>query len=884
MELNLSKILFITIVLSLYSNTLNAQTEVDSLTNLLKTEISDSTRIELLNDISYLIRKTDTTLALDYAYQAIELADIESNGIQIAEAYSNIGHIYKYANNYSKSFEFYEKSYNLKLQLIDKYSKDESFYSSLSQNLINIGNLFYFQGIYDQAVNYHLESMRYSEEHGINDKLALSLTTLGAIYKTQSKYDLALEMFFRANDIYTADSNFNELGPVLNNIGATYGDLKDYDKAAEYFNNALEINLNAGSEKSIAYCYNNLGLLNKSKGDYDSALVYFFKGLEIREKMASKYEISSSNNSIGACYVSLKNPDKALEYLEKGYSLSVEVGSIFNQREATEALSNAYFLKEDYFNAYQYHVLFKSLSDSLINIQKIEEITKLQMQYDFDAKQKIQELEQQKIDETKESELNKQKILKIGFIIGFALMLFLAIAILISLITKRKDNKLLAKQKTLITEKNYELQNQKEEILTQAEELKFINSELEKLSIVASKTDNAVVITDKDGNFEWINDGFTRLYGYTYNDLVNSNMTNIFEVSSNPDIKNVLQICINEKKSISYETYSKSKDNKNIWVQTTLTPIIDINGKIEKLIAIDSNIHKLKDAENEIRHQNEEITAQKEELQKKNERIEYQNDQIKGSIRYAQTIQSAILPLKQNIDKYLDTFIIYLPKDIVSGDFYWYSEIKSTTSKSCILAVVDCTGHGVPGAFMSMIASRLLSEIINERHITNPKNIINKLSKMTVKALKQDINENTDGMDLCICRIDIIEDNNRKITFSGAKNSLYIYQQNIQDIIVLKADRKSVGGVVNFLNKFEYTETEIILQKDDILYITTDGIVDQNNFERRRFGSPRLLSILKQNANKNLETQKELLLNNLNEWKLNEDQRDDITILGVKLK
>ncbi len=145
--------------------------------------------------------------------------------------------------------------------------------------------------------------------------------------------------------------------------------------------------------------------------------------------------------------------------------------------------------------------------------------------------------------------------------------------------------------------------------------------------------------------------------------------------------------------------------------------------------------------------------AQKDELFAKNEIISQKNDAIRQSIEYAKTIQRSILPDLSIINNYFENFLIYEPKDIVSGDFYWYCQ----SNNFHFYAVVDCTGHGVPGAFMSILASRMLDEIVLLKQITSPAKILYELNNIVVKTLKQENKENNDGLDLIICRITIEE-------------------------------------------------------------------------------------------------------------------------------
>jgi PAS domain S-box-containing protein len=485
----------------------------------------------------------------------------------------------------------------------------------------------------------------------------------------------------------------------------------------------------------------------------------------------------------------------------------------------------------------------------------------------------------------------------VAYLIYIILSVFFIIGI-IKLYTRRliheklKLENIVNERTKEISAKNIELQNQKEEILAQSEELEQINMELEKLSIVASETDNAIIIADRNGKFEWINNGFTRLYGYNFEEFTQK-FQNVIDATTNNEFGNLFKRCLSEKKSISYESFIITKSGEKIWAQSTITPIVNSNGEISKLIIIDTDISKLKAAEMEITQKNEEITVQKEilegqneeitsqrdELEEKNEKIILQTDLIKGSIRYAKTIQLAILPEKEEISKYFDNFIIYRPKDIVSGDFYWFTKIDNYY----FVAAVDCTGHGVPGAFMSMIGSRLLNEIVNQKHIYSTKDILNEMNISIIKTLNQVKTENKDGMDICLVKIEDLSENKRIISFTGTKLDLFYYSFTEKAISRIKGDRKTIGGVFLNHSKIVFTNKEIILNTNDIIYLLTDGFVDQNNLQRKRFGTILLMNVLEKNATKLLNLQKEELEKELDNWQNGVDQRDDITVLGLKM-
>ena len=496
--------------------------------------------------------------------------------------------------------------------------------------------------------------------------------------------------------------------------------------------------------------------------------------------------------------------------------------------------------------------------------------------------QELKIAEHKKLIENQGNTLNQQKgtintqkgwMIAMGLVI--LLVLFLIIIIFKNLSAKRKINRELESKNVAILQKTQEVESQ-------AEELRAINEELEKLSIVASETDNAIVIMSQEGDFEWVNDGFTRLYGFSYEEMITKYGKNIKDSSNNRDINDKINTCINNKESVIYENKLNSKDGKVIWVQTTMTPIIDTFGNVTKLVAIDSDINKMKEAEYEINQKNAELTAQRDELSSQKEYIEEQNKHITSSINYGKTIQSAILPSHSEMNNYYESFLLYKPKDIVSGDFFWFAGVKNAKKQTSLVAAVDCTGHGVPGAFMSMIGSRLMNEIVTEKGITSPKRILTELNNSIIKALRQEETDNRDGMDVCLCKVEK-EEKSSKITFCGAKRDLIYYKKKEGKIERLKSDRKTIGGMFISKHSIDFTNQELILAKGDTMYLTTDGFIDQNNPERKRYGTPRLLDFMCKIKDEKLEKQKELLENSLLAWQQKEIQRDDITIIGVEI-
>ena len=284
-----------------------------------------------------------------------------------------------------------------------------------------------------------------------------------------------------------------------------------------------------------------------------------------------------------------------------------------------------------------------------------------------------------------------------------------------------------------------------------------------------------------------------------------------------------------------------------------------------------------------LAEQNEKINKQNQQIHEQKNKLEIQNTKLSDSISYAQNIQSAILPTDLFTNPEIKPFILYKPKDIVSGDFYWYARKNGRDNvKQIFIAAVDCTGHGVPGAFMSMIGNQSLNEIIVEKNISNPSEILYKLNMNIIDALNQEYSDNTDGMDVCLIRLDFSE-NSKEVYFAGAKRPFYYIKKGETEIERVKGNRYSIGGVYKNKREKIFETHDMPIQAGDILYLTTDGIIDQVNENRKRFSSTRLLSILQNNLDKPMEKQEKILEKRVDDFRGNSEQRDDITVIGIKI-
>jgi len=256
--------------------------------------------------------------------------------------------------------------------------------------------------------------------------------------------------------------------------------------------------------------------------------------------------------------------------------------------------------------------------------------------------------------------------------------------------------------------------------------------------------------------------------------------------------------------------------------------------------------------------------------------IEQKNRHITDSIRYAQDIQHAILPSHEKISQFFDNyFIIFKPKDIVSGDFYWFAHVQNKT----FVAVVDCTGHGVPGAFMSMIANTLLNEIVNIEKVFLPHQILEALHQKIRLVLQQENHQNQDGMDVSLCCIEPYQHLFR-VSFSGAKSSLIFTDKHSLEKI--KGNRHSVGGFQKEENR-HFSNHELFLAAGSQLYLYSDGFIDQSNPQGKRLGSQLLYTWIEQVHRLPFAEQKQFFCDNLAKFQQHTPQRDDITFWALQV-
>lgn len=415
------------------------------------------------------------------------------------------------------------------------------------------------------------------------------------------------------------------------------------------------------------------------------------------------------------------------------------------------------------------------------------------------------------------------------------------------------------------------LKQQNEEILTTNNSLKDQQKiilaqkrEMQKLKTAIEQSDGSILITNKQGDIEYINPAFTQLTGYTQEEIVGKKTPSILQSGyHDASFYKKFWDTINSGKVWSGVFRNKKKNGELYWEQTTISPVKNNLGKISSFVAVKEDITKRKEHEKIL-------------LNAFNT-IQEKNQHIRHSINYAKRIQSAILPSFDILENnFSDFFVFNRAVDIVSGDFYYFHE----TETEIILSVADCTGHGVPGGFMTMLGYAFLDNIINAEDNSNQTTgeILDKLRTMVINSLHQSNNFNSskDGMDISICKID---KKTLKMQYSGAYNPILLIKEEIQ---LIKANRMPIG-IYPKMREFQTHHLE--LQKGDLLYLFTDGFQDQfGGIDNQKYKFQKFQKLLALNKKKTLKNQKQIIEGELESWiGTNYKQIDDILILGIKI-
>lgn len=630
-------------------------------------------------------------------------------------------------------------------------------------------------------------------------------------------------------------NNEKLVGDSYNSMGSTSLMTGEYRQAVEDYTSSLEIRERINDTLGVANTLNNLGIVYRRQGEYDKALDYYIQSLRKKELIGNKSDIAASLNNIGGLYYFQKNYVKARYYYEQVLQLAKELNDEESEAAGYNNLALIFFEQQDYGRAMEYNMLslaIRKKNNDLLgiaacynNVGRIYEIKK-----DLDNAQKHYFMALDCYSKAGDNASIANSLFNIGnLFIGKGdygkAQSYLQESIEISRITGDKPQ--LRSAYYAMAECMYGLGRYKEGFQYQE---KYIA----------------------------LNDSI-------YSEEGQSRMAEM-EARYESD-KKVKEIELLKKQSEIDELEQQSAlEKEKIWRNVLVAGFVAI--LIITLLVY--NRYKVK------KRANDQLGEQKAKIEVQNMQLAQKNTEITDSIRYAKNIQEAILPPNTEMKKHLpDSFVLYKPKDIVSGDFYWLEHWGDRT----LVAAVDCTGHGVPGAFMSIVGYNLLHQSVNNLGLTRPALILNALNKGVASMLHQGHEEATvkDGMDIALCSLDR---NSKMLEFAGAYNSLYLVRRG--ELVEIKGDKFPVGMFMGD-EATRFTNHELRLEEGDTMYIFSDGYADQFGGEKgKKFKYRQFQELLLSIQEKPMEEQRIILDRTIEAWRGSLEQVDDILVIGFR--
>ncbi len=402
-----------------------------------------------------------------------------------------------------------------------------------------------------------------------------------------------------------------------------------------------------------------------------------------------------------------------------------------------------------------------------------------------------------------------------------------------------------------------------------ADSLSKVKASEERLKRLSEVTTEGIAFLDKKNAIAEYNEAFSKIFAYKNEDFFGKKINYFFRMSD--------EILGNTALPIEVEIKLENQEIQYLEVESRPMPQHPV---FSQIISI-RDISNRKNTENRLQSTQKEL-AEAQKIVELSDIIRKKNKNITASIQYAKRIQDALLPEKESFTKlFPQSMIFFRPRDIVSGDFYWFDEITIPYKKNpfAIIACVDCTGHGVPGAIMSMAGSIFLKQIVLMQEKISPDDILEELHLNIMKALKQQETRNRDGMDITICVVDRDEN---IIHFAGAKNPLWIVKNN--ELTEIAGDNVPVGGYLSKREKYRvFHKKQVPFDKEANFYLFTDGYQDQFGGEDgRKFMKSRLKNLLIEISNLPFAEQQQRLSYALESWQSTEKQTDDILVMGWK--
>jgi serine phosphatase RsbU (regulator of sigma subunit) len=675
----------------------------------------------------------------------------------------------------------------------------------------------------DTALYYAEKAKTISIKINYKNGLAESHLWIGTVNANLANYQ---EAIVNLNKSISIGDNKEVIGKAYGNLGLSYYQMGKYQEALKNHFIALKIRKELKNQYGIANTLNNIGLVYKELGNLNEAIKYHFESLDAYEKINNIEGLCMSFQNIGNLYFSQENYKDALVYYEKSLQLSINSKNKRGEMISYYNIGGVYLILDNYSEALKYYNLANTLNESLNdNSMKGRILLSLGKCYNGENKNNIAIEYFLKALEIYSSEGNKNELILIYGSMASAY---------IDLQSYQKAEEYAKMELTLSTEIGALEVN--------------ANQQLSKIYELTGR-DNLALKHYKS-------------YTEAREKLIN-------EKNIEKTVQAQMQFEY-EKKTTFTKLEQEKKDaitNAEAKKQKTTTTIIILALLIVSVLAI-LIFRGLKIQ----RKANEIISKQKEVVTHQKQIVEEHQKEILDSIHYAKRIQNTLLAHKEFVDQYIPhNFIYFNPKDIVSGDFYWATK----KDNYFYFAVCDSTGHGVPGAFMSLLNIGFLSEAINEKDIVEPASVFNYVRERLVSSISK--NGQKDGFDGILLRINLTT---KQMVYAAANNNPVVVSKG--EIKHLNADKMPVGYGER---KEDFTQHTIELLKEDVLYLYTDGYADQFGGPKgKKFKYKQLDELLLSIVNKPLSEQSNLLSEKFNDWKGNLEQVDDVCLIGIKIE
>lgn len=698
-----------------------------------------------------------------------------------------------------------------------------------------LGVVNWVQANYSEAYAYFTKSLDIKKRSGQQLEIGKAYNNVGLVLLSMGQYSESLRFLIKALETHEKIQNKISIADVSENIGIIYQELENLEQATEYYKKSLEIRKDLGDYRGLAETYNNLGTVSFDNDKFEEAKKYYLASLKVTEEHNNPSARSASYDNLGLLYRSVGDLEKAAEYYNKSLEITKEIGDKFG---IANTLSKIGYLHAANFNN---KAALEALSQSL-EIAQTYQYEDIQME----VYNKLTDLHE-----------NNGEFAK-------ALESFRRFKELSDKLLGEETQKQIAEIRTKYESEKKEKENQ----LLQA----IIEKQVLKEQQIRLKAERQL-----EQNL------FLEAENKLHETMIEKQKAETKRINAENKQKEAENLLLKQEKRIK-ESQLKEKEAR-IQQQNIITFTISITLLLVMALSIilyranrqKQKANQLLQEKNEfINHQNEEILEQSAAIEVQKNEIQKKNQAITESITYAKRIQDAILPFKEQISQYISQyFIFYQPRDIVSGDFYWFEEVEG----KLVFAIVDCIGHGVPGAFMSMIGNDLLNNIVYGQRETRPEVILAEMHIGIRHALKQDQTQNQDGMDAAIL---VIDPKNRTLSYAGAKNPLIFFQD--EQMYLIRGDRYGVGGSLLKKERTYHAHTlELPENKENTFYIFSDGYADQfGGKQGRKFMIKRFRKLLQEIHTLPMEAQDQILHQRLKDWQGDHSQIDDILILGIR--